>query len=85
MVIVFFVVFFALAIFIKLKMPMWKGKYSEKLVHKEMLQLPDTRAKTSIKQGICPQCGGQLVLRHGRYDSFYGCDNYPKCKFTLNK
>ena len=63
---------------------MWKGKYSEKLVHKEMLQLPDTSAKTSIKQGICPQCGGQLVLRHGRYDSFYGCDNYPKCKFTLN-
>ena len=41
MVIVFFVVFFALAFFIKLKMPMWKGKYSEKLVHKEMLQLPD--------------------------------------------
>lgn len=41
MVIVFFVVFFALAVFIKLKMPMWKGKYSEKLVHKEMLQLPD--------------------------------------------
>ena len=85
MVIVFFVVFFALAIFIKLKMPMWKGKYSEKLVHKEMLQLPDTSAKTSIKQGICPQCGGQLVLRQGRYGSFYGCDNYPKCKFTLNK
>lgn len=246
MVIVFFVVFFALAFFIKLKMPMWKGKYSEKLVHKEMLQLPDEyvifndllfesngrstqidhivvspygvfvietkgykgwilggensehwtqviykskhqfynpikqneghvrflryllkcsfdipfvpivvfdnsadlkvhvenhivvnrynlnyaisqyhhailnssqvnwivnaiekhytiaskqeikrhkynvhnrqyRAKISIKQGVCPQCGGQLVLRQGRYGSFYGCSNYPKCKFTLNK
>ena len=35
-----------------------------------------------ISNGICPQCGGQLVLREGRYGSFYGCSNYPKCKFT---
>lgn len=41
MAIICLTVFFALAIFIKLKMPMWKGKYSEKLVHKKMLQLPD--------------------------------------------
>lgn len=41
MAIICLIVFFALAIFIKLKMPMWKGKYSEKLVHKKMLQLPD--------------------------------------------
>ncbi|WP_411197804.1 topoisomerase DNA-binding C4 zinc finger domain-containing protein [Segatella copri] len=43
------------------------------------------RAKSLIRQGVCPQCGGQLVLRKGRYGSFYGCSNYPKCKFTLNK
>ena len=41
MAIVGLIVFLALAIFIKLKMPMWKGKYSERLVHKKMLQLPD--------------------------------------------
>ena len=41
MAIICLIVFFALAIFIKLKMPTWKGKYSEKLVHKKMLQLPD--------------------------------------------
>ena len=53
--------------------------------HKYNVHNRQYRAKTSIKQGVCPQCGGQLVLRHGRYGSFYGCDNYPKCKFTLNK
>ncbi|MBR6489156.1 MAG: topoisomerase DNA-binding C4 zinc finger domain-containing protein, partial [Muribaculaceae bacterium] len=32
--------------------------------------------------GICPKCGGKLVQRNGRYGSFYGCSNYPRCKFT---
>lgn len=53
--------------------------------HKYNVHNRQYRAKTSIKQGVCPQCGGQLVLRQGRYGSFYGCSNYPKCKFTLNK
>lgn len=36
-----------------------------------------------IKNNICPRCGGNLVLRKGKDGSqFYGCENYPKCKFT---
>lgn len=31
---------------------------------------------------ICPFCGGQLILRKGKYGFFYGCSAYPKCKFT---
>lgn len=30
----------------------------------------------------CPFCGGELVLRHGKYGQFWGCSAYPKCKFT---
>lgn len=30
----------------------------------------------------CPFCGGELVLRKGKYGPFYGCSTYPKCKFT---
>ncbi|MCQ2264293.1 MAG: topoisomerase DNA-binding C4 zinc finger domain-containing protein [Bacteroidales bacterium] len=30
----------------------------------------------------CPKCGGNLVLRTGRYGQFHGCSNYPNCKFT---
>jgi len=36
-------------------------------------------------QGVnenCPQCGAPLVLKKGRYGDFYGCTNYPKCRFT---
>ena len=36
---------------------------------------------TDIKN-MCPICGGILVKRNGKYGSFIGCDNYPKCKYT---
>lgn len=31
---------------------------------------------------ICPYCKSNLVKRTGRYGSFYGCSNYPKCTYT---
>jgi hypothetical protein len=37
----------------------------------------------AIDSGKCPRCGGTLARRQGKYGSFYGCSNYPKCKFTL--
>lgn len=37
-----------------------------------------------VASGICPRCGGNLVRRSGRYGSFYGCSNYPRCKFTTD-
>ena len=40
------------------------------------------RTQAEIEEGICPRCGGKLVLRNGRSGYFYGCSNYPKCKFT---
>lgn len=40
-------------------------------------------AKRGIENGICPRCGGELVLRVSRKDGnrFYGCSNYPNCTF----
>lgn len=45
--------------------------------HIENIQL----MRDKIAQNICPRCGGKLVLRHGKYGQFYGCENYPNCKF----
>lgn len=36
----------------------------------------------TIANGRCPRCGGNLVLRNGKYGKFYGCQNYPRCRFT---
>ena len=38
----------------------------------------------------CPVCGGRLVLRTAKKgpnagNQFYGCSNYPKCKYTRSK
>ncbi len=30
----------------------------------------------------CPECGGELVIREGRYGKFIGCSNYPTCRYT---
>ncbi len=33
----------------------------------------------------CESCGGEMVIRRGRFGSFYACSNYPECKFTKQK
>lgn len=32
----------------------------------------------------CPKCGGELYKRNGKFGQFYGCANYPACKYTRN-
>ena len=41
-----------------------------------------SKREETIAKGRCPRCGGELVLRKGTYGPFYGCSNYPRCKFT---
>ncbi|MBQ2766859.1 MAG: type I DNA topoisomerase [Clostridia bacterium] len=33
----------------------------------------------------CEVCGADMVLRTGRYGSFYACSRYPECKHTKQK
>lgn len=42
------------------------------------------KLQKDISKNICPRCGGNLTIRHGEYGDFYGCENYPKCKFKKN-
>ena len=30
---------------------------------------------------ICPECGGDVVIRNGRYGKFKSCINYPNCRW----
>ena len=43
------------------------------------------KTQRELQEGICPRCGGRLVERVGKYGQFFGCSNYPNCKFVLNK
>jgi DNA topoisomerase-1 len=31
---------------------------------------------------LCPDCGGDLIMKFGRFGKFIACTNYPSCKFT---
>jgi DNA topoisomerase-1 len=53
---------------------------------------PETMPKLSIAREkpeptgkTCPQCGGRLVRRKGKYGYFTGCSNYPKCEYIERK
>jgi ssDNA-binding Zn-finger/Zn-ribbon topoisomerase 1 len=43
--------------------------------------------EAEIVAPVCPKCGGELIQRaatKGQYagQKFWGCSNFPKCKFT---
>lgn len=45
----------------------------------------ESYAKLFHGNQICPTCNSSLVLRDGKYGEFWGCSNFPKCRFTKNK
>ena len=52
--------------------------------HIQKVQTYKVVSQAKVDHGICPRCGGILVRRDGRYGTFYGCSNYPKCNFTTH-
>lgn len=61
---------------------------------KVQVETPPAPARRASKQGrakgqaatptgkTCPQCGGALVQRKGKYGPFVGCSSYPKCRYV---
>lgn len=41
-------------------------------------------ADKAFASGICPFCGGKIVERSSNRGSFWGCNNYPHCRFTAS-
>ena len=55
-----------------------------RLKHISDLQITIQNNELAIANGICPKCGGNLVERKSQYGSFWGCSNFPNCRFTYN-
>ncbi len=56
----------------------WFGPLIEK-VQKKAERVKIETVKIGEK---CPDCGGELVIRNGRFGKFIACGNYPECKYT---
>jgi len=37
-----------------------------------------------FSSGLCPHCGGKIVERKSKYGVFWGCDNFPYCRFKIS-
>jgi len=55
--------------------------FKESLDHAKE-NMPKTKIKPELIGRECPECGGDLVLRTGRFGRFISCANFPKCKYT---
>ena len=58
---------------------------SDRQQHLNNVNRNKERRDAAVASGKCPRCGGTLVLRTGKYGQFYGCSNYPRCNYILNK
>lgn len=52
--------------------------------HTEYAKRTSKDVSVEISKGICPRCGGRLVVRKSERGEFAGCSNYPKCRFTCS-
>lgn len=55
--------------------------YSEKCLNENEV----TISTEEMHYNECPQCGGKLVEKNGKYGKFIACSNYPKCRYTKSK
>lgn len=51
----------------------------EPLVEKAFKEMEKTSPPETGE--TCPECGGALVIRKGKYGEFTACSNYPTCKY----
>jgi len=53
--------------------------------HKNLVEKSGAIKKEDLLQKLdrqCPECGGDLIVKFGRFGKFIACVNYPTCKHT---
>ncbi len=51
-------------------------------VKKAQAEMPVTKSGPEPIGRICPEDGGELVIRYGRFGKFISCANFPTCRYT---
>lgn len=44
----------------------------------------ESQKSSDLASGSCPNCGGKLIQRQGKHGEFWGCSNFPHCRFTAS-
>lgn len=92
-----YVIIFAIIIvvLVALYYTKYKFKYSKnintnQIEDKLILSSSETKQTSSVtivkyNKYLYPRCNSKLVVRHGPYGGFIGCESYPKCNYTRSK
>ena len=51
-------------------------------IKKAQAEMPVTKSEPEPIGRICPEDGGELVIRYGRFGKFISCANFPTCRYT---
>lgn len=51
-------------------------------VKKAQAEMPVTKSEPEPIGRACPEDGGELVVRYGRFGKFISCANFPSCRYT---
>lgn len=74
----------------KLNVQLWDRDVIYRLQKRGNVELKfENESKQECEDLICPKCGGTLILRIAKKglnagSQFYGCSNYPNCRYTKN-
>jgi len=65
---------------------LWNRHDIERIMTKSAPATPEAviakEQPAAYAEARCPLCQGSLKERSGKYGKFYGCSNYPTCKYT---
>ena len=51
-------------------------------IKKAQAEMPVTKSEPEPIGRKCPEDGGELVIRYGRFGKFISCANFPTCRYT---
>lgn len=51
-------------------------------IKKAQAEMPVTKSGPEPIGRLCPEDGGELVIRYGRFGKFISCSNFPNCRYT---
>lgn len=59
----------------------YNGYFKERLAVAEQ-KIEKVEVAPELSDEVCPNCGKQLIYKHGRFGRFLACPAYPECRFT---
>lgn len=59
-----------------------KKRIMEKHIEHIQLTIPNKTSPRSTTKKACQKCDHAMELKYGKYGRFYGCSNYPVCRYT---